>query len=168
MEVCSSGPSGRVRITPPTAHSISPIWGVGPALLFPTATDTLLGGEKWAAGPTALVLKQQGPWTHGALANHLWDYAGDDSRSSINATFVQPFVSYATPRGTSFTLNLESSYDWQGTQWTVPVNLLVSQVAKLGDQPVQFFGGVRYYLEKPVGGPEWGLRFGLTFLFPKG
>ena len=28
------------------------IWGVGPALLLPTATDRLLGSGKWAAGPT--------------------------------------------------------------------------------------------------------------------
>ncbi len=30
------------------------IWGAGPALRFPTATDDVLGGEKWAAGPSAV------------------------------------------------------------------------------------------------------------------
>jgi hypothetical protein len=35
------------------------IWAVGPVLLLPTATDDLLGAEKWGAGPTALALKQQ-------------------------------------------------------------------------------------------------------------
>ena len=49
----------------------------------------------------------------------------------------------------------------------MPANFIVSQLIKIGDQPVQLFGGVRYYLETPDGGPEWGLRFGLTFLFPK-
>jgi hypothetical protein len=45
-------------------------WGVGPALLVPTATDDLLGSEKWGAGPTAVVLKQSARgWTHGALVN---------------------------------------------------------------------------------------------------
>ncbi len=144
-----------------------PIWGVGPVFLIPTATDPLLGGEKWGVGPTAVALKQQGPWTYGALANHLWDIAGDDSRSSVNATFLQPFVSYTTPSATTFTANLESTYDWGRNQWNVPVNLVVSQLLKVGDQPVQFFGGIRYYLDKPDGGPEWGLRFGVTFLFPK-
>lgn len=37
------------------------IFAAGPAFLWPTATDTLLGGEQWAAGPTGLVLKQTGP-----------------------------------------------------------------------------------------------------------
>ena len=27
--------------------------------------------------------------------------------------------------------------------------------------------GYRYYAERPAGGPDWGLRFAITFLFPK-
>lgn len=144
-----------------------PIWGIGPVFLIPTATDSLLGSEKWGAGPTAVVLKQDGPWTYGALANHLWSFAGDDSRDDVNATFFQPFVSYITPTKTTFTLNSETTYDWTNEQWNVPVNFIVSQLLKLGDQPVQLFAGARYYLETPDGGPEWGLRSGITFLFPK-
>ncbi|MEI6818866.1 MAG: transporter [Verrucomicrobiota bacterium] len=145
----------------------SPIWGVGPAFLIPSATDDLLGGEKWGIGPTAVVLKQEGAWTYGALANHIWDFAGDDSRGAVNATFLQPFVSYITPTKTTFSLNTETTYDWQNEQWIVPVNFVVSQLFKIGDQPVQAFVGARYYVETPTGGPEWGLRFGMTFLFPK-
>lgn len=145
----------------------SPIWGVGPVFLIPTATDSLLGGGKWGMGPTAVVLKQDGPWTYGALANHLWDFAGDDSRATVNATFLQPFVSYITHTKTTFSLNTESTYDWQNEQWTVPINFVVSQLFKIGDQPLQAFAGARYYAEKPANGPEWGLRLGLTFLFPK-
>jgi hypothetical protein len=56
------------------------IVGAGPVLLLPTATDTALGTGKWGAGPTAVVLRQQGRWTHGLLANHLWALAGDADR----------------------------------------------------------------------------------------
>lgn len=148
--------------------SSDPIWGIGPVFLLPTATDSLLGTEKWGAGPTAVILKQSGPWTYGALANHLWDFAGDDARASVNATFLQPFVSYITETKTTFTINAESTYDWQREQWNIPLNLVVSQLLKIGDQPIQLSGGVRYYLETPDGGPEWGLRFAVTWLFPKG
>lgn len=148
--------------------SSDPIWGIGPVFLLPTATDSLLGSEKWGAGPTGVVLKQSGPWTYGALANHLWDFAGDDSRASVNATFLQPFVSYITDTKTTFTLNSEATYDWQREQWNIPLNFIVSQLLKIGDQPLQLSGGVRYYLETPDGGPEWGLRFAVTWLFPKG
>ena len=62
----------------PTSSGI--IWGVGPVFLLPTATDDLLGGGKWGAGPTAVALKQSGPWTYGALVNHIWSFAGDEDR----------------------------------------------------------------------------------------
>lgn len=72
------------------------IWGVGPAWLLPTATDATLGSEKWGIGPTAVGLKQQGPWTFGMLANHIWSFAGKDDRRHYNVTFLQPFLAYIT------------------------------------------------------------------------
>ena len=89
------------------------IWGVGPALLMPTATDKVLGGEKWAIGPTAVALKQIGPWTIGGLTNHLESFAGDSSRADISATFVQPFAAYITKNKKTLTVNSESTYDWE-------------------------------------------------------
>jgi hypothetical protein len=38
---------------------------------------------------------------------------------------------------------------------------------KLGNQPVSIGVGGRWYAEAPDGGPEWGVRFVFTFLFPK-
>jgi hypothetical protein len=143
------------------------IWGAGPAFQLPTATDDLLGAEKWGAGPTAVVLKQQNGWTYGALANHIWSFAGDSDRAQVSATFLQPFVSYTTKKATTFTLNSESTYDWDKSQWTVPLNLMIQQLVKIGKQPVALAVGGRYYAEKPDDGPEWGLRFAVIFLFPK-
>jgi len=142
------------------------IWGVGPVFLIPTATDDFLGTGKFGMGPTAVVLRQTGPWTIGALANHIWSVAGDGDREDVNQTFLQPFVAYQFGHGTSISLNTESSYDWVGDQWTVPINLAVAQVFKIGDQPMSFSIGGKYYAEAPEGGPEWGVRTVLTFLFP--
>jgi hypothetical protein len=72
------------------------IWGVGPILYLRTATDQLLGAEKWGAGPSAIALTMRGRWTMGALANHVWSFAGSDDREDINSTFVQP-PSWPTP-----------------------------------------------------------------------
>jgi len=143
------------------------IWGAGPVLQLPTATDDLLGEEKWGAGPTAVVLKQQGRWTYGALVNHVWSFAGESGREDVNRTFLQPFVSCTTKTFTSFGLNTESTYDWQREQWTVPVNAFVQQLLKVGKQPISLQVGGRYYAEGPSEAPEWGLRFQMSFLFPK-
>jgi hypothetical protein len=140
-------------------------WGAGPVVLIPTGTNDSLGSDQWGMGPTGVVLKQQGPWTYGVLANHVWGFGGGDRE--INATFLQPFLAYTTPSATTFTLNTESTYDWAASQWTVPINAVVSQLVVLGGQPMSFAIGGRYYAEKPEGGPEWGLRFAVTLLFPR-
>jgi hypothetical protein len=144
------------------------ILGFGPVLLYPSATDDLLGSEKWGAGPTGLVLKQSGGWTYGLLFNQIWSYAGEDDRAYVSSTFLQPFMSYTTKTKTTFGVNTESTYDWHNSQWSVPVNLSVSQLVKLGKLPVQFAIGGKYYAEGPSGAPEWGLRFVVTPLFPTG
>jgi hypothetical protein len=150
----------------PTASGL--IWGVGPALLLPTATDELLGAQKWGLGPTFVALRQTGAWTYGGLANHIWSFAGDESRSDVNATFMQPFMSYITSTKTTITLNSESTYNWSDQNWSVPVNLIVSQLFKIGSQPMQIGVGPRYWIESPDGGPEgWGARAVFTLLFPK-
>jgi hypothetical protein len=144
------------------------IVGVGPAALLPTATDDLLGQKQWALGPTVVVLKQTSEgWTYGALVNQLWSVAGDNDRPKVNSMFLQPFLTKGLGRGQTVALNLESTYDWQRDQWTVPMNLSYSKVTKLGKQLVSWQGGVRAYLKSPGGGPDWGLRFALTLLFPK-
>lgn len=143
-------------------------WGIGPALLIPTATDDLLGSEKWGAGPTAVALRQtKSGWTYGALANHLWSFAGEDERADINATYLQPFLARSLGKGRTVSVALESTYDWEGEQWTVPINVGYSKVSRIGKQLVSYQGGIRYYLEAPDGGAEWGLRFTLSLLFPK-
>jgi hypothetical protein len=148
----------------PGRHGV--IWGVGPAFLIPTATDDIATNQ-WGAGITGVALKQSGPWTVGALGNHLWSLTGDEEDGDISVTFLQPFVSYSTPKATSFTLNTESTYDWENEQWSVPINAVVGQVVKIGRRPVQFSVGARYWAKAPEAGPEgWGARFQITLLFP--
>jgi hypothetical protein len=51
--------------------------------------------------------------------------------------------------------------------FNVPVNLMLSQLSHTGNQPVQYQIGGRAYIDSPPGVAEWGLRFTITFLFPK-
>ncbi len=144
------------------------IWGVGPVFYLPTGTDDLSAG-KWGAGPTAVVLTQKNGWTVGALANHIWSFAGKDDSADISSTFLQPFLSYTTPDAWSFTVNSESTYNWETDEWSVPINFMVAKLVKIGKQPVQFQVGARYWAVSPDNGPEgWGARASVTFLFPTG
>jgi hypothetical protein len=144
------------------------VWGVGPIMLFPTATDPALGTGKWGLGPTGIVMQQTGPWSVGVLANHIWSVAGDPTRADVSQTFVQPFVSYAMGDGQTLSANLEATYDWVAGQWTVPLNVGYSKVFTLGTQPMSFQIGAKKYLITAPEGPDWGVRSTLTFLFPEG
>ena len=144
------------------------IWAVGPALLIPTATDDLLGTEKFGVGPTVLVLKQQNAWTYGALTNHIWSVAGSDDRASVNSTFIQPFLAYNTRDAWTYTVNTEMSYDWTGNHWSIPIHFQVSKLTRFGKHPVSFGGALRCWATSPAGGPEnCGFRFIVTPLFPQ-
>jgi hypothetical protein len=142
-------------------------WGVGPAVLYPTGTEGL-GQRQWGGGPTGVILRQQGPWIFGALANHIWSLGGTPDRAQdVNATFLQPFINYVLPSQTTLFLNTESTYDWSRSQWTVPINAGVNQLVEVGGQKMQIGAGIRYFAETPDGGPDWGFRLNLVFVFPK-
>ena len=143
------------------------ILGAGPVGYYPTATSDYLGGGKWGAGPTIVALRQEYGFTYGILANQIWSFAGQQDRQNINASYLQPFVAYTTKTYTTFAINSESTYDWQSDQATVPMNFMVQQLIKIGKMPVAFQAGYRYYVNKPDEGPDWGLRFTITLLFPK-
>jgi len=143
-------------------------WGVGPVFLYPTATESGLGARQWGAGPTGVLLRQSGGWLYGMLANHLWGLGGEGpTRPQVNATFLQPFITYTFPTQMTLFLNTESTYDWERRQWTVPVIAGVNQLVTIGAQKVQLGAGLRYFAERPEGGPDWGLRFSATLVFPR-
>lgn len=142
------------------------ILGAGPVFLWPTG-KARLGTEKFGTGPTVLVAKQSKGTTFGMLANQIWSYAGKSSRDDISIMTLQPFLSHTLPDTTSFTLNTETTYDWENKHWTVPINFMVGHIVQVGGQRLNMQVGARYYADRPPGGPEWGTRFTITLLFPE-
>jgi hypothetical protein len=134
--------------------------GLGKATLE-SGCEPLLGAGKWGAGPTFVVLEQSGGWTYGALANHLWSYAGDDftggaARSDVNSTFIQPFLSYTTSTAVTYGVNLEASANWEAMdddEWTVPMHLTVTKLTKFGPFPMNIGGGSAFLLPHLEGDP---------------
>jgi len=143
------------------------IWGIGPVLQIPTATNGI-GPNQWGAGITGVALRQAKGWTVGVLANHVWSISGEDRYGNSSATFLQPFLSYTTRKATSFAVNTESTYNWETEEWSVPINFTVGQIIKVGGKPVQLTAGARYWADSPEKGPDgWGARLVVTYRFPK-
>lgn len=148
------------------------IWGVGPVFSLPTTTDPALGSGQWSAGPTAIVLKQKGAWTFGALAYQMWSFAatGDVEREAVDQTFLQPFVCYTSKSGATLTLSSETTANWDkesDERWTVPLILQASKVTRLGPFPFSMALGGGWYVEDPGAGPKWKLRMSFTVLLPR-
>jgi hypothetical protein len=143
------------------------IWGAGPVFLLPTSTEDFLGPQKFGVGPTVVALRQESGWTYGLLANHLTSFGGTSATPDVNATFLQPFVSYTTGTYTTMAIQTESTYDWENTKWTVPLIAVLSQLLKVGGQPISLQVGPKLYVEGPTSAPDWGIRFAFILLFPQ-
>jgi hypothetical protein len=146
------------------------IWGIGPTLTMPTATDRALGSEKWSAGPSVVVLTTPKPWVIGVLARNIWSFAGDSNRADVNQLLVQPFVNYNMADGWYLTSAPIITANWEassGNEWTVPLGGGVGKIFKIGSQPMNASVQSYYNVETPQFGPDWSVRLQLQFLFPK-
>lgn len=92
--------------------------------------------------------------------------AGESDRDDVSFTSMQPFLTYTTKTYTTIGLTSETVYDWEGSDWVVPLNLTATRLLKIGPLPFQVGFGPRVYLHSPSGGPDWGLRLNVNFLLP--
>jgi hypothetical protein len=157
------------------------IWGLGPTLTLPTATDRDLGSGKWSMGPAGVALTMQGPWVFGALMNNQWSVGGWGDRA-VNAMLLQWFVNYNLPDGWYLTTSPIVTANWKadkgGDVWTVPLGGGFGKLFRLGQilplegspmakLPINAQIGAYGNVAKPEFGPDWQLRFQIQFLFPK-
>ena len=142
------------------------IWGVGPAIQLPTATDDQIAEDEWAAGPSAVLLTMQGQWVVGMLASNIWDIDADEE---INFFTLQYFINYNFSRGWYLTSSPIMTANWKADdEWTIPVGGGFGRVFHIGKQPVNMQFQAFYNVEKPDDiGPDWSTRFQMQFMFPK-
>ena len=81
--------------------------------------------------------------------------------------FLQPFFEQKKKKYTTYGINTQSTYNWETNEWTVPIYLQVSQLVKIHKKPVSFQLSYINYVEAPENGPDWGLQFTVTLLYPK-
>lgn len=146
------------------------IWGAGPAVSFPTATETVLGTKKVSVGPTVVVLRSQGHWLFGTLAQNLWSVAGPSARSDVNQMLMQPFVNYNLPHKWYLVSSPIITANWEAKpdeRWLVPVGGGVGKIVHFGRLPVNVYTQFFRNVERPGGTSHWSARFQMQFLFPK-
>lgn len=157
----------QIYLTPSKPGKV--IWGIGPALSFPTATNALLATGDFAAGPAVVALATPGPWVIGALVNQLWTYAGPRGSTGVNAFTFQYFINYNFGIGWSISSSplISANFSAPGAQqWTVPWGLGISKVTAIGTRPISL--ALQYY-NNVIAPPSAGrnqVRMQVSLLYP--
>ncbi len=146
------------------------IWGAGPMFLLPTATDDILGADKWALGISGVALTMVDNWVVGGLVSNIWSVAGSGD-NDINLFTFQYFVNYNLPGGWYLTSAPIITANWEAdndNRWTVPFGGGAGRIFKIGNQPVNAQLSAYYNVETPDNfGAEWQMRAQIQFMFPK-
>ena len=144
-------------------------WGVGPAILFPTATEDVLGQDTWAAGISGVALAMPGKWVIGSLVSNLWSVGGGDA--DINLFTWQYFINYNFSDGWYATSAPIITANWEADsdhRWTVPFGGGVGKIFRIGNQPTNAQLSLYNNVVTPDDyGPEWQVRAQIQFMFPK-
>ncbi len=147
------------------------IWGLGPALVLPTATQRATGAGQWSLGVTLAGVLQPGKWTSGVLASNLWSVSGPDDRTPFNQMTIQYFINYNLPEAWYLTSAPILTANWQAEEndvWTIPAGAGVGKIFKLGKLPLS--GSLSMYrnVVRPdtVPSATWQMRVQIALLFP--
>ena len=157
-------------LTPVRTGSL--IWGLGPAILIPTATSDQLGFGKWGLGPTFAVLVQPEWGSAELLVQNIWSIAGGSNRSPVNQLQLEPSFSYNLPRGWYLTSQPTITANWAqptGDLWLVPIGGGAGRTFNIGNQAIDSNLAVYWNAIRPKNqfSPKWQLSLQFTFLFPK-
>jgi len=148
------------------------IGGVGPTIIFNSATDDRMGLGQWSIGPTlAIVSRMPDPWMNGMVVRNLWSFAGDSDRQKVNVFLIQPFVNYNFSHGWYLSGSSSIAANWEAdsrNRWTVPIGGGVGKVMFREDKhPINVRLQSFYFIAKPDSGPDWALQIKFRILFPE-
>jgi hypothetical protein len=149
-------------------HSL--IAGLGWSWIFPTATDKLLGADKWQLGPTALAGYVGKKWVAIVIYQQWFSLGGGDPRKDQSSMSLQPIVQYRITPTFNVGMSPVILANWEAdseNRWQVPVGFGFSHTIKIGKLPVKYGFELQYYLETPKAyGPEWNFVFTITPVIP--
>jgi hypothetical protein len=148
------------------------IWGVGPALLIPTATDSKLGAGRWGLGPSFVVLSQPRWGSAEILVQNVTSLPASTKRGPVNQMELEPSFSYNLSDEWYLTTNPTITADWTkipSERWLVPIGGGVGRTFKLDRQPVDANLTVFRNVVRPASqaSSRWQLSLEVVLLFTK-
>jgi hypothetical protein len=143
----------------------------GPTMIFPSASEEILGQGKWQAGPAFAAGLLTEHWRLGVFPQQWWSFAGDEHRRSVSQMNLQYFLYYAPTPEWEIGMSPNMFVNWNapsGNQVTFPVGLGVQHLINIGQLPVSIGIEANYSVIHPddLPGSRWDIRFTLMPLLP--
>jgi len=142
------------------------LWGVGPTVVFPTASQPTTGLGKWQVGPAAAIAFAPKRWLIGVLAQNPISVGGDSTRARVNTLVLQPFLIYQFDHGWFVRSQPQLLFDWKTGKQILPIDLGAGRVFSLAGQQLNCFVEGFWNLTHDGPGPSYGFTVGVSFLYP--
>jgi len=155
------------------------IYGLGPYIQIPGGQSGDFGSAQWGGGLRAVFLTMPRPWTIGVFIHQSWSLGGSAGAGTLqspgtgttNTFSAWPTIAYTTSGAWIYTLDSESTYNYDARRTFNPVNATIGKVVLIDNSPVNFTLGLRYNvssypstLQYPGMPQGWGTRAQITFL----
>ena len=138
------------------------LWAFGMVGTLPTATDSDVAGKQLRLGPEFLLAKFEKWGLYGIFPSHQWDVTGW-SDEPFSTTQLQLVLTFILSDGWTAGTSPIGYYNWESSDWTIPIQLNVSKTVVLGKMPWKFQVEANYYVEQPDAfGPEWMISFNIS------
>jgi hypothetical protein len=146
------------------------IWGIGPVLSLPTATDPALGSEKWSLGPAFRLTYTAKKWNLGVIAGQRWSFAGTSNRDDVNQLVIRGAIRRSLPNDWYFTSAplIVANWNVEGEKWSVPLGGGFGRTFRVGGYPWAWSVQGYYNVIKPDAAPDWFARFAIVSAIPFG
>ena len=146
------------------------LWGLGAAILFPSATSDQLGAGKWGLSPSIALFIEPKWGSLLVLVHNYWSIAGGSNRSDVNQLQLEPTLSYNLPHGWYLTSQPTIGADWTqptSERWLLPIGGGVGRSFNLGEQGIDSNLAAYWNAVRPTNQSKWQLSLQFSFLFPK-
>jgi hypothetical protein len=146
------------------------LFGAGPSFIFPTASNSRLGQNKWQIGPAGVFGYVGEKWLAGVFPQQWLSYGGPGPQT-LSQMNLQYFFVYLPGHGWGIGTSPNMLVNWyasDGNKVTFPIGLNISKVVWIGPLPVKFQVQGQYMPVNPaVAGQKWNLQFAITPVIPK-
>ena len=130
----------------------------------PWGADSL-SADQWRLGPEILLAKLNEKNFLAMFPAHQWDVSGGDQ--GYSTTQLELFGGIYLPNAWTIYTDSKWFYNWKENQATIPINLTIRKVTKLGALPFKLELALDYFIESDNRfGQDWAVSLNISPVVP--